>query len=140
MTIEDVSPDGASRPLTSGGLLGSFRRLDEERTWRGPGGEPVLPYQPFTRASSEPVVPGEVTRYDIEVYPTFARLAAGHRLRATITSADTPHLGFIPSMLTDLTGAVFAIERNANAPSAIELPLAPASRFTKECGICAPSE
>jgi len=38
------------------------------------------------------VVPGELTRYDIEVFPTAAMLEPGHRLRLTVTTFDFPHL------------------------------------------------
>ena len=90
--LEDVDPAGVARPLTQGALLGSFRSLDPVRTWTAPDGKPILPYHPSTRAAAQPVVPGEMTRYDIEVFPMFATLPAGHRLRITLTTADTPHL------------------------------------------------
>jgi hypothetical protein len=31
--LDDVAPDGTSRPLTEGALLGSHRALDPDRTW-----------------------------------------------------------------------------------------------------------
>src|SRR5207249_974353 len=51
-TLEDVAPDGTSLPLTGGALLGSFRALDDELTWRGPDGRPLAPYHPYTRESA----------------------------------------------------------------------------------------
>jgi putative CocE/NonD family hydrolase len=135
-TIEDVSPDGRSDPLTSGALLGSFRALDKANTWTAPNGRPMLPYHPFTRASSQPVSPGQLTRYDIEVFPTFAELAAGHRLRLTITTADLPHLLPDAQAGPTLLGGVYTVGRNSTAPSFIELPLAPAAAFRSPCAIC----
>jgi uncharacterized protein len=31
--LDDLAPDGLSRPLTQGALLGSHRALDPDRTW-----------------------------------------------------------------------------------------------------------
>ena len=49
VTIEDVAPDGSSKPLTTGSFLGSFRKLDRARTWFTPDGKPLLPYHAYTR-------------------------------------------------------------------------------------------
>ena len=67
--IEDVAPDGASMPLTSGALLGSLRAVDPGLTWNATDGRPLLPYHPYTRESAQAVPVGAVTRYDIEVFP-----------------------------------------------------------------------
>jgi putative CocE/NonD family hydrolase len=135
-TIEDVDPSGKSTSLTAGGLLGSFRALDAGQTWRAPGGTPILPYHPYTRASVTPVEVGKVTRFDIEVFPTFARIAKGHSLRLTLTTSDTPHLGFTPDQLQNLAGGVYQVQRNAGAASVVEIPTAPADAFTQPCSIC----
>ncbi len=122
-TLEDVAPSGASTPLTSGALLGSLRALDPARSWFAPDGRPLLPYHPYTRESAQAVPVGAVTRYDIEVFPTFARLGAGHRLRVTLTTSDTPHLLPGPQQLAGLAGGVYAVQRSAAAASFIEVPL-----------------
>lgn len=41
-------------------------------------------------AEPSPVVPGEVTRYDIELGPTMHAFLPGHRIRLVITSSDFP--------------------------------------------------
>jgi putative CocE/NonD family hydrolase len=135
-TVEDVAPSGASTPLTAGALLGSFRTLDASRSWLAPGGQPLLPYHPYTQASVTPVTAGKVTRFDVEVFPTLAALAPGHRLRLTITTSDTPHLGPNPAQLANLVGGAYQVQRNASAASYIELPLAPATALTAPCGLC----
>jgi predicted acyl esterase len=71
------------------------------------------------------VVPGQVTRYDVEVFPTYATLAAGHSLRVTVSTADAPHLTPSAAVLPNLTGGVYALQRTAAAPSSIEVPLQP---------------
>jgi putative CocE/NonD family hydrolase len=136
VTLQDVAPNGSSRPLTSGALLGSFRKLDSKQTWKAPDGKPLLPYHPYTRASKQPVPTTGTTRFDIEVRPTFAQLAAGHRLRVTITTSDVPHLVPSPPQIANLAGGVYGIQHNAAAASSLELPLAPAGSFTSPCRIC----
>jgi uncharacterized protein len=138
-TLEDVDPGGKSTSITAGGLLGSFRSLDEDQTWRAPDGNPILPYHHYTRASVQAVPEGKVTRFDVEVFPTFARIAKGHSLRLTLTTSDTPHLGFTPDQLQNLAGGVYEVQRNASAASLLELPTAPASAFTKPCTLCVPA-
>jgi putative CocE/NonD family hydrolase len=134
-TLEDVSPDGSSAPLTSGALLGSFRDVDSERTWRAPNGNPTLPYHPYSKSSVKPVTPGKVTRYDIEIFPTLAELAQGHRLRLTITTSDTPHLLPSPAQSANLAGGVYQVQRNKSSASYIEVPLADPDAF-QPCDLC----
>ena len=134
-TIEDVSPDGTSTPLSTGALLGSFRELDRNLTWRAPGGNPIAPYHPYTRSSVKPVTPGLLTRYDIEIFPTLAELAAGHRLRLTLTTSDSPHLLPSPAQATQLVGGVYQVQRNIGAASHLEIPLARPDSF-HACSLC----
>lgn len=136
VTVEDVAPGGRSTALTSGLLLGSQRALDEDRTWTDAGGRPILPYHPHTRTAAEPVPAGAVTRFDVEVFPTVAQLARGHRLRVTIATADTPHVLPTPGQLAGLVGGVYRVQRNASAASSIQVPLAPADAFGVACEIC----
>jgi putative CocE/NonD family hydrolase len=124
--VEDVAPDGTSRPLTEGALLGSLRAVDQDRSWTAPGGTYLLPYHPYTQESATPVVPGQVTRYDVEVFPTYATLAAGHSLRVTVSTADVPHLSPSAAVLPHLAGGVYRVQRTPAAPSSIEVPLQPA--------------
>ncbi|HEV3365752.1 MAG TPA: CocE/NonD family hydrolase, partial [Acidimicrobiia bacterium] len=134
--LEHVDATGTARPLTQGALLGSFRTLDPARTWTAPDGKPIRPYHLSTRAAATPVVPGEMTRYDIEVFPTLATVPAGHRLRLTLTTADTPHLMAPAPRFVDLLGGIYSVARHAGAASFVEIPLAPAGALTEPCGIC----
>ena len=122
VNVEDVAPDGTSKPLTQGALIGSARTLDRSRSWRVDG-KLVMPYHPYTKGSSMPVVRGVVTRYDIEVFPTYSTLAAGHRLRVTINTTDFPHLLPTPQQLVKLLGGSYDVQRTATAPSSITVPL-----------------
>ena len=129
-TLSDVAPGGKATPLTSGALLGSHRALDKSRTWLAPDGRPLLPYHPYTRAARAPVQTGKVTRFDIALFPTLARVLRGHRLRLTLTTNDTAHVIETPEQLLGLVGGVYAVQRNASAPSSLQVPLAPAGAFS----------
>jgi len=134
-TIEDVAPDGTSYPLSSGALLGSFRKLNHAKTWFAHNGRPLIPYHPFTKKSKTPVPTGKVTRFDIEVFPTFAEIAKGDRLRVTLTTSDTPHLSPLPADLPNLVGGAYAVQRNKAHASFVNVPLAREGSFQR-CSIC----
>lgn len=68
-----------------------------------------------------------VSRYDIEVFPTVAARAPGHRLRLTLRTSDTPHLLPIPAQAASLAGGIYQVQRNWAARSFIEVPLSTAS-------------
>ena len=138
LTITDVAQNGGQKTLSTGALLGSFRALDEAKTWRAGDGRPFRPWHRYTEDSVSPVPSGEVTRFDIEVFSAFARLKKGHSLRLTITTSDTPHLLLTPHQLTNVIGGVYQVQRNASAASFLEVPLAPSGAFGDVCELCAP--
>ncbi|MGH2857339.1 MAG: CocE/NonD family hydrolase [Solirubrobacteraceae bacterium] len=121
--LSDVAPDGNATALTSGLLEGNQRALDSSMTWYAPDGQPLLPYHPYTKAAQIPVVPGQMTRYDVEVFPTYDTLAPGHRLRVTIATSDFPHALPSATQLPGLVGGVYSLSHSAAAPSSVELPL-----------------
>ncbi len=61
------------------------------------------------------MTPGAVTEYQIQIFPTLATIAAGDRLRLTLSTADTPHLTPLPPQLPQLAGGIYTIERSATA-------------------------
>jgi uncharacterized protein len=121
--LEDVAPDGTAKPLTEGALLGSYRAVTPGLSWYTSTGQLLLPYHPYTQASAEAVSTGSVTSYDIEIFPTYATIPAGDRLRVTIASSDAPHLLATPPQQTSLVGGVYQVQRTATAPSALEVML-----------------
>ncbi len=92
-----------------------------------------MPCHPHTQASQMPVSTGKVTRFHIEVFPTFAEIAKGDRLRLTITTSDSAHLAFNSSQLASLAGGVYHVQRNSAVASVLEVPLAPESAYTSAC-------
>ena len=65
----DVHPDGTTYNVTDGILRARYRNSPER---------------------PELLEPGEIARYEIELYPTAMAFLAGHRLRIMITSSDFP--------------------------------------------------
>lgn len=67
VTLSDVAPDGTSKKVTDGGLLGSHRS---------------------SHAKPEPMKPEEVYELKVELKYVAYRFAPGHRVRVSISSAD----------------------------------------------------
>jgi uncharacterized protein len=128
--LDDVAPDGASRPLTQGALLGSHRTLDPDRTWYLPDGTVLRPHHFSTRSAVKPVVPGELTRYDVEIFPTAAMIQPGHRLRLTVTTYDFPHL--VPTKPTRraLVGGSYQLHQGGSTPSHLLIPVTDPDSFS----------
>lgn len=122
--LDDVAPEGVSRPLTQGALLGSHRELDADRTWYLPDGTVLRPHHISTRAAVRPVEPGKLTRYDIEIFPTAALIAPGHRLRLTLTTYDFPHLVPTEPARRALAGGIYRVRHGGSDASYLLLPLA----------------
>jgi uncharacterized protein len=102
--------------------LGSLRAVNQSRSWTSDG-MTVLPYHPYTTASAQPVTPGAVTKYEIQIFPTLVTIGAGDSLRLTLSTADTPHLTPLPPELPELAGGVYTIDRSAAAPSSLTVEL-----------------
>ena len=123
--VEDVAPDGSATPLTEGALLGSLRSVDKAKSWTTPGGGYLIPYHDYSAASAKPVPSGVVQRYDVEIFPTFATIAAGHAIRVTISTADAPHLSATAPELASLAGGVYTLQRTPAAASYLQLDVQP---------------
>ena len=120
VSVSDVAPDGTVTRLTGGWQVLSHRELDRSRS-RYLDGRLIQPYHPFTEAAQQPLPSGEVAPIDVEVFPTAARIARGHRLRIAIHAFDVPHL--LPSV-TDLPGTltVLTIHASDRYPSVLTVP------------------
>ena len=92
--FEDVTPNGTSYPLTekarSSDLLRTSR-TDPVRATAGGAAATFALLHPYTEASAEPVQPGQVTEYQIEVFPTLVTIGAGDRLRLPPRPTRPPH-------------------------------------------------
>jgi uncharacterized protein len=124
--LSDVAPDGSSSQVTAGFLLASQRAVDATRSTFAPDGVMVRPFHPFTRRSQEPVTPNDPALYRIEIYPTSAIFRAGHRLRLTVGTANTPSTVTPLPALTDQLGGEIRLLRGGAYGSHVLLPVAPA--------------
>jgi uncharacterized protein len=121
--LSDVAPSGESTQVTAGFLLASQRAVDRGRSTIGPNGLIVRPWHPFTRESQGPVTPNQPERYQVEIYPTSNVFKAGHQIRLTIATANTPSTSTpLPSLLNSAGGQMWLL-RGPAYPSSVVLPL-----------------
>ncbi|MBF4161270.1 CocE/NonD family hydrolase [Nocardioides acrostichi] len=119
VSVEDVAPDGTVSRLTGGWQVLSLAKLQRKRS-RMLDGTIIQPWHPFTKASQKPL---EGTRpVDVEVFPTAAKIAKGHRLRIAVQAFDVPHL--LPPLPT-LVGSLSAITLHTGpeTPSSLNVPV-----------------
>ncbi|MFE4456434.1 CocE/NonD family hydrolase [Nocardia tengchongensis] len=133
VTVTDVAPDGSSVPLSEGALAGTHRAIDATRSWYAPDGSFLMPYHPSTPASTSPVPTSQVNRFDLEVFPVFASIAPGHRIRVVVTTADTPHLAPTIPQGSDLLAGIYQVKEGPDSASSVTIPLAPTSAFGTAC-------
>jgi hypothetical protein len=102
-----IGPRGGPVPMAVGWLRASHRELDEHCS---------LEWRPWhTHTNAQPLVPGEPTPVDVEIWPTSVVLAPQHQLNLEIRGNDDhmsplshnyPH-GFTSGEITILTGPDF---------------------------------
>jgi putative CocE/NonD family hydrolase len=120
--LEDVAADGKSTQLSAGWQVLSLRALDEAKS-RKRQGFMVQPYHPFTKESRLPVEPGKPMEVDLEIFPTAASFAPGHKLRLTLQSADAPHLTAPLPQGLDSLGGTLTVYHDATHPSQVVIPV-----------------
>jgi uncharacterized protein len=121
VSVSDVAPDGTVTRLTGGWQVISHRALDRQRS-RYLDGRLIQPFHPFTREARKPLGTGEVAPVDVEIFPTAAQIAPGHRLRIAIQAFDVPHLlapvPDLPATLVPLT-----VRTGPRWPSVLTIPV-----------------
>ena len=119
--LKDVAPDDSATELTRGWLKASHRALDPEKS---------KPWQPYhTHVNPEPVKPGEIVEYEIEIRPTSNMFKPGHRLQLEICNLELPapvpitERGPRTSHLACSKTVMHKIYRNEKYPSYLLLPI-----------------
>jgi uncharacterized protein len=119
--LKDVAPDGSEVELTRGWLKASHKALDPEKS---------KPWQPYhTHTDPDPVQPGEIAEYEIEVRPTSNVFTAGHRIQLEICSLELPaavvitEKGPMTSHLAVSKTVVHKVYRNEQYRSYLLLPI-----------------
>jgi uncharacterized protein len=120
VAVEDVAPDGSVTRLTGGWQVLSQRALNQKKS-RYLDGQLIQPFHPFTRESQQPVPAGAVVPVDVEVFPTGAAIAPGHRLRLSIQAFDVPHL--LPPLPAIAQIAPLTLHASDAYPSVLTIPV-----------------
>jgi hypothetical protein len=119
VSISDVFPDGSVSYLQRGLLKASHRALDPVRSYYD-GDTLVQPYRPHT--NPQPVMPGEIERYNLEIFPLGHVFRPGHKILIQI---HTPPVvdglwGYTP---THHQPAPVTVYHDAARPSFLQLPV-----------------
>ncbi|HVK99214.1 MAG TPA: CocE/NonD family hydrolase C-terminal non-catalytic domain-containing protein, partial [Dongiaceae bacterium] len=123
--VEELSSK-QSLPITNGQLLASVRTVDESRS-RFMDGEMIQPYHYLTEEKAQWLVPGEVVKMSIEIFPTSAIIRKGNKLRIAISPSNQAQ-GMMNYPRQDLArGGVTTIHIGPNTPSSVVLPVVPTS-------------
>ena len=119
-------PPVFEREITRGWLKASHRAIDEGKSLPG------QPFHPLTRSAQQPVKPGEINRYDIEIAPTSNMFKRDHRICVDITAMDAPtgvhgtnDVEYIPYHICSSKTTLHRIYRCQKYPSHLLLPIVP---------------
>jgi uncharacterized protein len=120
----DVHPDGRISYIQRGLLRASHRAVDPLRSWYEGGrgtrsGRLIQPYRPHT--NPQPVMPGKVERYELEVFPVGHVFRPGHRLMIQITTP--PALDGLWGYTPRHDPAAVTIHHSAEHPARLQLPV-----------------
>jgi len=122
----DIDETLPKRELTRGWLKASNRALDAARSteWK--------PFHRLTRAARQPVEPGEVVEYDIEILATANEFRRGHRICLEITSMDVPtgvagatNAEYVPYHVCSSRTTLHHVQHNTRYSSRLLLPVIP---------------
>jgi uncharacterized protein len=124
--VDDVDASGNVTPLTDGLQTASLRAVDTTRS-RMMNNLMIQPWHPYTQASTQLLTAGTPVLVPVEIFPTSAMIAQGHRLRIAIGASNLPQgVPPVPTLLNSLLG-VMTIYSDANHQSKVVLPIVPAS-------------
>lgn len=124
--VDDVDENGTAKSLTNGIQTASLRAVDASRS-RTLDGLSIQPWHPYTQASVQAVAAGTPMRVPVEIFPTSALIAKGHRLRVAVGASDLPQgVPPLPTLLQSLAGLI-TVYSDAAHPSSVVLPVVPIS-------------
>lgn len=124
--VDDVDASGVAKSLTNGLQTASLRATDDSRS-RKLDGQSIQPWHPYSQAMVQEVGSGNAVLVPVEVFPTSAMIAKGHRLRVAVGASNLPQgVPPIPTLLQSLAG-VLTIYSDAEHASSVVLPVVPAS-------------
>ena len=121
VSLFEVFPDGSKSYLQRGLLKASHREIDPRRSYYAADGTTMVqPYRPHT--NPQPVTPGEIDTYRIEIFPLGHIFRPGNKLLIQIHTPPTFDgiWGYTP---THHQPAAVTIHHDATNPSWIQLPI-----------------
>jgi len=114
------------REITRGWLKASHRALDAKRS------KPWWPWHPLTREAQQPVTPGAIEEYQIEVMATANLFRKGHRICLDITCLDLPtgvagatNAEYVPYHICSSKTVLHKVFHDRKHPSHVLLPVIP---------------
>ncbi|MFA5890856.1 MAG: CocE/NonD family hydrolase [Actinomycetota bacterium] len=120
--VADEGPDGSLSLLNRGFLKASHRALDAERSFFD-GDVMYRPWHPHTNTTTALVTPGQVNRYDIEVWPIENIFRPGHRV-VMIVSAPPVQEGYDTYQPRTAPGLVI-VAHDPEHPTNLLVPIVP---------------
>ena len=128
--IDDLDPEGNATPISNGLINLKMRAVDQSRS-RELEGKRIQPWHPYTKASEKAVIPGDIMKVQLEIFPSSAVLKKGHKLRVAVGPSNLPQgiSGGIDGLLQALPGTM-TVYNDKNRPSNIVIPTVPANSMT----------
>jgi len=126
VSLLDIDPQGNETMLTRGWLRGSQRKLDPQAS------KPWQPYHSHTKR--EPLIPGEIFEFNIEIRPYGILFKAGHRIGLRIKCVDDEQpSNFLQAIgmghLWRLSASRVTVYHQAEYPSHLLLPITRGNRI-----------
>ncbi|HVL90849.1 MAG TPA: CocE/NonD family hydrolase, partial [Actinomycetota bacterium] len=139
----DVSPAGARTYLQRGILKASHRAIDLGKSdcvdtsnvrtaCDRPGAHLYRPWRPHT--NPQPVTPGTVERYLLEIFPVGHVFRPGHKIMVKIMAP--PQVESYYSYVAQVPAAMNTLWHDASRPSSITLPVIPGAPVAATGGAC----
>ncbi len=115
--VSDEAPDGRVRELSKGWLRASHRKIDPARSTI------AKPYHPHLVA--EPLTPGVIYEFPIEIWPVCNVFRPGHRLRVEIANSDSIIATSGRPHVTIRAKATNEVHEGGRMPSRLVVPVIP---------------
>lgn len=124
--VDEVAKNGRVTMLSSGMLLASTRAVDESRS-RFMDGQMIQPYHYLTEETAQPVVPGQIMKMQVEVFPTSVLIRKGSKLRISLAPSNQA-MGVLNYPRQDLArDGINTIHHSPEHPSSLVVPVVPVS-------------
>jgi predicted acyl esterase len=117
VSVADEASDGSVRELCKGWLRASHRKIDAAQS------TPAKPYHPHL--VREPLEPGAVYEFPIEIWPICNVFKAGHRMRLEVGNADSIIASAGKPHVTIRAKATNTIYEGGRKPSRLVVPVIP---------------